>query len=135
MFCAWCCWLSAAFIPPWNQQSIKEVLQRAALIQRGISEASSCCFIPTPPPTATSTLPGQTRVSTSEGLSSPPTTAPLLHFFHRPPRQSFGYCWLVFWFPPLQEVSQPLLSEPQLLLTPWQYVLPPSPRPSKLVTK
>lgn len=45
VFCAWCCWLSAAFIPPWNQQRIKEVLQRAALIHRRISEASSCCFI------------------------------------------------------------------------------------------
>lgn len=45
VFCARCCWLSAAFIPPWNQQSIKEVLQRAALIHRRISEASSCCFM------------------------------------------------------------------------------------------
>lgn len=39
------CWLSVAFIPLWNQQSIKEVLQRAALIHSRISEAFSCCFI------------------------------------------------------------------------------------------
>lgn len=24
VFCGGCCWLSAAFIPPWNQQSVKK---------------------------------------------------------------------------------------------------------------
>ena len=39
------CWLSIVFIPLWNQQSIKEVLQRAALIHGRIRGVFSCRFI------------------------------------------------------------------------------------------
>lgn len=39
------CWLSIVFIPLWNQQSIKEVLQRAALIHSRIRGVFSCRFI------------------------------------------------------------------------------------------
>lgn len=86
-FCAWCCWLSVAFIPPWNQQSIKEVLHRAALIHRRISEASSCCFITIFLPHYSShchlfsACPEQRRRrSTTEALASPRATAPPHHY-------------------------------------------------------
>lgn len=39
------CWLSVVFIPLWNRQSIKELLQRAALIHSRISGAFSRLFI------------------------------------------------------------------------------------------